>query len=222
MRDRGIKGRKKTALICAAVMALVLAALAGCTSKVAEYGKGTSDDWFSRKETQPPVTQQDDQNQGGQAPQSGQDSQGGQVPQGVDEDAQQALLDYINIDMVELAEIEDRMIASYGSVSGENYVDDDTMYNEICDNTIPLCQKLNNAAMNISPTDREISDVHKIYRRYVTKYLNAFAMITSAIESQDASQVVEANDLLTEASELATEFQQELYALADERDVVFN
>lgn len=222
MRDREIKGRKKTALICAAVMAAALMALAGCTSKVAEYGKGTSDDWFSSKETKPPVTQQDDQNQGGQAPQSGQDSQGGQVPQGVDEDAQQALLDYINVDMVRLAEIEGKMIASYSSVSGNNYVDDATMYNEINDNTIPLCHELNDAVLEIVPTDREISNVHGIYRKYVTKYLNAMATIKSALENQDSGQVVAANDLISEANDLAIEFQQELLALAEERDVVFN
>lgn len=134
---------------------------------------------------------------------------------------QDALLDYINKDLVEIGEIESKMLESYNSVSGVNYTDDQTMYDELIEVTLPLCQELTEAVQNISPDDTEIARVHNIYRKYVTKCLNAFAMMISALETQDVSQVVSANDLLTEGSDLALDFQEALQKLADERDVVF-
>lgn len=134
---------------------------------------------------------------------------------------QDDLLDYINKDIVELAEVEDRMLASYNSVSGVNYVDDLTMYTEINTNTIPLCQELNQKTLEIVPVDKEISDAHGIYRNYVTKMLNAFVMMNSAMENGDYDKVAEANDLLAEANDLAVQYQQEIRRLARERNVEF-
>ena len=41
------------------------------------------------------------------------------------------------------------------------------------------------------------------------------------MENQDIDQVLKANDLIDEATDLAFDFQQALQELADERDVVF-
>lgn len=169
MKEKKLKGGKKIVIVCAAVAAVMLATLVGCSNE-----------------------------------------------------KQDALLDYINKDLVEIAEIEEKMIESYASVSGTNYTDDLTFYNELNENTIPLCQELNELVLDISPSDEEISDVHKIYRKYVSKYLNALATINSALENQDVDKVVAGNDLLDEANDLATEFQQELRALAKERNVTLN
>lgn len=134
---------------------------------------------------------------------------------------QDALLDYINRDLVKIAEIEEEMLDSYNGITGVNYTDDLTMYNELVEVTLPLCQELSEAVQDVSPDDTEIARVHNIYRKYVTKYLNAFAMMISALETQDVSKVVDSNDLLTEGADLALDFQEALQKLADERDVVF-
>lgn len=134
---------------------------------------------------------------------------------------QEALLTYINDDLPELAEIEEEMLNSYNSVSGSNYTDDFTMYNEINGRTIPLCHELNDKLLEINPSDPEISAIHNTYRKFVGKYLNAFVMIDAALESQDYSQIVEANNLISEAADIAEDFKQALYKLADERNVVF-
>ena len=60
-----------------------------------------------------------------------------------------------------------------------------------------------------------------MYRKCVSKYLNAMGMATAALENQDIDQVLKANDLIDEATDLAFDFQQALQELADERDVVF-
>lgn len=134
---------------------------------------------------------------------------------------QKALLTYINDDLPGLAEIEGEMFDSYNSVTGKNYTDDFAMYNEINDKTIPLCHELNDKVYEIDPRDPEISVIHNIYRKCVRKYLNAFIMINASIENRDATQIIEANNLIGEAADMAEDFKQALYKLADERNVVF-
>lgn len=63
--------------------------------------------------------------------------------------------------------------------------------------------------------------VHNIYSNFVSKYLNAMVMIDAAIETQDYTQVATANDLIAEANNLSFQYQQELRALAEERNVTF-
>lgn len=135
---------------------------------------------------------------------------------------QDALIAYINEDIKDLAKLEEEMLDSYHSVVGSNYTDDYTMYNEITNTTIPLCHELNEKVLEISPSDPEIAEVHNLYRKCVSKYLNAMGMASAALENQDVDQVLKANDLIDEATDLAFDFQQALQKLADERDVVFN
>lgn len=128
---------------------------------------------------------------------------------------QDALLNYINHDMAEIGEIEDKALSSYNSVTGSNYTDDWTMYYELSTTTIPLCSELNEKVVSISPQNEEISDLHSIYRNFAYKYLNAMAMMLEAIEQQDRTKIIEANDLLNDANNLGTQYRQELYRLAD-------
>lgn len=140
---------------------------------------------------------------------------------GCGNEKQDALLDYINKDMVEIADLEEKMLESYNSVSGTNYTDDLTMYNEINETTIPLCHQLSEAVAAVAPADKEIAAVHNTYSNFVSKYLNAMAMINAAIETQDYAQVATANDLIAEANNLSFQYQQELRTLAEERNVTF-
>lgn len=136
-------------------------------------------------------------------------------------EGREELLSYIQ-EMSGVMEQENAVLESYGSVSGANYTDDNAMYTEVSQHTIPLCQELNEKVLAIAPSDAEIAEAHEIYRDYITKHLNAYTMLTSALSSQDAAQASEANDLINEANDLAVRYQQALRSLAEERDVPLN
>ena len=131
------------------------------------------------------------------------------------------LVSYINNDLAELEEYEADFLESYDSVSGDNYTDDATMYEEFSTNTLDYLtaweEKATDVAENIK--DSKIAEVHTIYTSRITKCRNVLVTMLDALETQDLEKVTKANDMMTEASELATEFRSELDELAEEYSV---
>lgn len=135
---------------------------------------------------------------------------------------QDALLKYINEDLVELSDMETDFLESYGSVTGDNYTSDYDMYVEFSNNTTILGRKLNEAAVKLAQNidDEEILEVHKIYINSTSDYMNAVSLTLAAIETQDYAQVSSANEKLNNANNLALDFKKELNKLAEKYNVV--
>lgn len=135
---------------------------------------------------------------------------------------QDALLKYINEDLVELSDVETNFLESYGSVTGDNYTSDYDMYVEFSNNTTVLGRKLNEAAVKLAQNidDEEILEVHKIYINSTSDYMNAVSLTLAAIETQDYAQVSLANEKLNNANNLALDFKKELNKLAEKYNVV--
>lgn len=133
----------------------------------------------------------------------------------------EALVAYIQ-QLTEVQTLESEVLGSFSSVSGTNYTDDNTMYKEVTERTVPLCQQMNEKVLKITTDDAEIGELCKMHRDYVTKLLNALTMLTSALSSQDAAQVTEANNQINAANDLAADFQLALRNLAQERNVTLS
>lgn len=131
------------------------------------------------------------------------------------------LLKYINQDIKELSSVEKKLLKSYTNVTGSNYVNDETTYKEFVNSTLPLAGKLNELSIQTvnNITDKEILKVHKIYINYTSKYLAAVNMVTLALENQNTSQVLEANEILNEANNLAIDYRKALYELAEKYSI---
>lgn len=135
---------------------------------------------------------------------------------------QDALVNYINVDLAEISELETAFLESYGSVTGDNYTDDETMYTELSENTVVLARQLSDAATNLASTitDPQLLEVHKLYMESSSNYLNAITLMLAALENQDMAQVTEANEKISAANTLGLDFQTKLNALAEEYGVV--
>lgn len=140
----------------------------------------------------------------------------------VDTEKQDALISYINEDLVALSKLETRFMDSYASVSGENYTDDETMYNEFVNNTVVLARQLNDATTEVASTieDSALLEVHKLYMESSSNYLNAVTMIIAALENQDYALMTEANEKISQANTFGLDFKTKLNALAEEYGVV--
>lgn len=57
------------------------------------------------------------------------------------EEQQEAILQFINVDVARVSSYEMEAFDSLARVSGENYTDDETMYLELVENTIPAYEK---------------------------------------------------------------------------------
>ena len=136
---------------------------------------------------------------------------------------QDAIMNYVNVDLVAIAEIEGQMLESFESVSGDNYVDDETMYNEFNNVTAILARDLNNKATEIAGTitDPELLEVHKIYMDYATKFSSAINIMIAALQEQDTAQVAEANEKINESNNLYLDYNQKLNALIEANGLTF-
>lgn len=134
---------------------------------------------------------------------------------------QEALLNYINNDVIELGNIENELLASYGSVTGDNYANDLVTYTEFTTNTLQLAQQLNNKAVSITNgiEDEEILEIHRLYMNYSSKMLNTITIMVSAIEKQDALLMSQANEELNEANNAVLDYKLALNELAEKYGV---
>ncbi len=134
---------------------------------------------------------------------------------------QESLLQYINDDAVEMGEIETKLLESYRSVTGENYTNDNEMYEVLTEDTIDLARELNDKAVELAFNieDDEILEVHRLYMDYSNKVLNVIVIMISALENKDSTQIAEANEKLNEANNLALDYQRELDSLAKKYNV---
>ena len=135
---------------------------------------------------------------------------------------QEEFLNYVNgNDVKAMGEIENKLLESYGSVTGDNYKDDDTMYKEIEKNTITYANKLNEKATKVASTieDEKLKAVHEKYLKYTSKMQSIMTKLLKALKEQDLDKASEANELINEANQYMLDYRDELKKLATEYDV---
>lgn len=134
-------------------------------------------------------------------------------------EVQDDILNYINVELPKLVELESTVIEGYESVTGDNYTDDETLYNALQNEIIPSSLDLIDAAEEIVPETEDVRVVHEIYLSAINKENSAFTTILSAIENQDYDKVSLANDKLTDARKELRDFNSNLDDLAEDNDI---
>ena len=134
---------------------------------------------------------------------------------------QDELLKYSSEIITKLEPIEDAFNNSYKSVTGENYINDETTYTEFTENTVVLARNLSDKALEFADeiNDEEILETHRIYINYASHQLNAIIMMISAIENKDREMVSTANEKLNEANNYALDYKAKIKALAKKYDL---
>lgn len=135
---------------------------------------------------------------------------------------QEELLDYINTDMSALADKEATAIDAYEKATGENYTDDQTLYNELTNVIIPTYKEFVEQLEEVKVESDELKELHEMYVEAANTQYNAFLKIVDAIEKGDTGIISEANEMLSEARNQLRTYQSELEKLAKEHDVEIN
>ena len=130
------------------------------------------------------------------------------------------LLRYINESLPPIFKQESEAIALYDSVSGPNYIDDETMYNKLIDEVIPKYRVFINNLELVEIETEELTEIHEIFIEAVNIQNSAFVTILKAIEEQDLEIMNEANAKLTEARAMIRDYQNKLDAFAEENNVI--
>lgn len=132
---------------------------------------------------------------------------------------QDDLISYINVELPKISDLEDGVIEGYGSVTGENFIDDYTMYTELSDNVIPLSLELIDKAESISLETKEVREVHeKLIESYTTNQ-SAMELLIAAIDTENYNLITQANEKFDAARKLQREFKAEIKDLCKDHSV---
>jgi hypothetical protein len=132
---------------------------------------------------------------------------------------QDEILTYVNEDTADAKELEGKAISAYESVSGENYSDDQTMYDALLNDVIPTYTEFIKELESVSIEEEELKEIHEIYIEGANLQLQGFNKIVEALEAQDASIIDEANEILADGRNSIQDYQAKLEEFAKEHDV---
>ena len=132
---------------------------------------------------------------------------------------QKDLLNYINVELPKVAQLESDAIDAYSSVSGSNYTSDEAMSDKIKTVVLPKYKEFNIKLKAIKPATTDLQKIHAEYVTAAKDQLEAFNYIVDAIKKQDANEIQKANKDLTAASSLIEDWKTKLLALCDKHGV---
>jgi hypothetical protein len=129
------------------------------------------------------------------------------------------LTNYLNQGVLNIAELEQKSLARYASVTGSNYKDDQTTYEALRDHVIPLYRRFIRGLRALQPETQEVRDLNRMYIDGADSLLEGFKLILLAIETQDGSLIRPANEYLEKGRLENERWRKELIALASEHGV---
>ena len=124
------------------------------------------------------------------------------------------LTTYVNQGVMNIAELEQKALAKYASVTGKNYKNDETVYQALQDDVIPLYKRFVRGLRAIQPETEEVRTLHRIYIEAADSLLEGFKLVLLAIEKQDSSIIRPANEYLEAGLRDTERWKKDLIALS--------
>jgi hypothetical protein len=115
-------------------------------------------------------------------------------------------------ELLPLADEEQGLLDTYESVTGANYTDDGTTYDAI-QGLIPRGNAFIAKIEAIQPSTPQLQAIHAKYVQGWNDQVEAWLLISSALENQDSSLIAQGNDKLATGRALITEFRNEFMSL---------
>lgn len=136
-----------------------------------------------------------------------------------EKEKQEAILDFINEDISEVSDIEIQAFKSLDSVSGKNYTDDETMYNELINKTIPTYEQAINKAKSLNPKLKELEPMADQIALASETFYEALILEKKALEKQDEELMQQSNTKMKEYSRIINKYHEDMDKLAEKYDV---
>ncbi|MBY7739485.1 hypothetical protein [Paenibacillus polymyxa] len=132
------------------------------------------------------------------------------------------LITYVNDGMLPLTQDEKAVTEKYESVTGDNFTDDETLYNTLRDDIIPEYTKYLDKVEAVKTETPEVRAVHETYIKAVSTQKEALITMIDALEKGDLNLINESNTKLSEGKKLFRDFGEQVNTLAKEHDVKIN
>lgn len=123
---------------------------------------------------------------------------------------QKDLINYVNVELPKVAQLESEAITAYRAVEGDNYTSDSLVYATLTETVIPKYEAFSSVLESIKPATTDIMAMHEEYIKAAGEQMEAFKLITIAIKNQDATVITKANEDLKKAQGVLTQWRADL------------
>lgn len=127
------------------------------------------------------------------------------------------LVNYVNRDMLSIAQIEVVAFERYAAVTGKNYTNDQAVYDSLRDEVIPVYKRFTHLLNQIRPVDKEVARVHGLYVKGSKKILKGFELKLHGIAGNDESVIILGNNKIDEGIQNNLKWREQVMALKEER-----
>jgi len=111
------------------------------------------------------------------------------------------LVNYVNQGVLMIAELEQKSLERYASVTGENYTTEQRVYDELSTFVIPNYKRFVDGLKAITIEDKEIRELHAIYVNAAELMYSGFNTKMIGIEKNNEELVTEGNKDIEKAAE---------------------
>ena len=136
-----------------------------------------------------------------------------------EKEKQAALLDFINGDIAKVSSFEVEAFQSFSSVSGENYINDELMYEELTSTTVPAYEKALEETEKLEAPFPEMEPLLEQIKTASNAFYEALLLQKQALEEQDEEIMNQANEKLLEYSDLIGAYHEDMKALTNEYNI---
>lgn len=126
-----------------------------------------------------------------------------------------SLVEYVNLNILELAPIEARALERYAAVTGENYTSDEEVHSVLEKEVIPTYERFFRLLRDVPTEDPEIGSLHSLYVRSAGMLLEGFRMKRLALVTGDVRLMESANARIEEGRDQGAAWRARLEELAD-------
>lgn len=132
---------------------------------------------------------------------------------------QDDLLDYINNKFMKAHQLERQALDHYENVSGEHYVNDETLFRALSKDIIPVYKKFIHELENATPKTSAVNGIHQSYIKAANLQYDAFTGMHDALKIKDAKALAAAKNKLEESRRLFGKIRTKLARLAKKENI---
>ena len=123
------------------------------------------------------------------------------------------IVNYVNQGLFAIAELEQKSLGRYASVTGENATTDKKLFETLRDFVVPTYKRFVIGLKNISIENQEVRQVHAIYIKAAESTLEGFQTIMAGSENNDEAVIIQGNKKLEEGRTGIEKWRAELNEL---------
>jgi len=129
----------------------------------------------------------------------------------------ESLANYVNHDILSIAQIELEAFERYAAVTGKNYTTDQAVYNALKDEVIPVYKRFSHLLNRVHLEDQEVARIHGLYLKGSKKILRGFELKLHGIADKDDTVTLLGNKKINAGIRHTLKWRDQLLALKEER-----